>query len=129
MGMVKYFNSHFNCSKAFSLVEAVVAGVIFSIVVVGVFSSMAAVKKPVKNSDRGIDAIYYGQRILETLRANVDARDWDTGSLSPSTCTQISSCVQQIFKNGTRYTASYYVTAVPNSTARQVTMNIAFPDL
>ena len=108
----------------FSLVEVMVAGVIFSIAVVGVFSSLAAVKKPIHTSDKSLDAALCGQQVLEGLRASVDASNWNEDSsplkLKPDYApASVGACVG--------YTLEYAVTDAGNG-ARKVTLTVAFPD-
>ncbi len=67
--------------SAFSLVEALVAAVIFSIVVVGVFVSLSSLKKSNFEVDASYAAARCLQQFLEGFRAKVDARDYDTGKL------------------------------------------------
>ena len=108
--------------SAFSLVEAMVAGVIFTITAAGVFASLAAVQKPAVTNDKSLGAAYCGQKFFESLRANVDVRDWATGKLKPGggsvTCDQ----------NGVTYTVNYtIVDMLPSSTARQARITISWP--
>ena len=62
------------------MVEVMVAGLIFSIAAAGVFAALGSIKKPVTTSDKALQASYCGQQVLETLRARVDERDWDSGT-------------------------------------------------
>ena len=108
--------------SGFSLVEAVVAAVIFSITVVGVFASLAAIQQPAANSGQSLNAALCGQQVLENLRSKVDARDWDTGgalatgSHTPLTPSQCSS-----------FTFTYDVTApVAVNGARKVDLTVTW---
>lgn len=105
----------------FTLVEVVVAAVIFTIAVTGVFASLASLKKPVVTNDKALEAAYCGQQFLEGLRAAVDARDWSTGKLAPAVGVTGSPCVI----NGTTYTVTYTITAVGN--ARKATVTVSWP--
>ena len=67
--------------SGFSLVEALIAVTIFAVATVGVFMTIAAIKKPVMKTDMELTAAYFSQDILDGLRARVDARDWDSGDL------------------------------------------------
>ena len=82
----------------FSLVEVVVAAVIFSIAVVGIFSVFAISRRSSDASERSLLAAYLGRQILEDLRAKVDSRIWDTGAGGswdtpgdPITCPQLET--------------------------------------
>ena len=106
--------------SAFSLVEAMVAGTVFSIAVTGVFASLSAVQQPSVTTDKSLGAAYCGQQFLESLRAAVDARDWTTGKLKVGSGSDMS-CSQ----NGVTYTINYTITQV--DTARKATVSVTWP--
>lgn len=61
----------------FSLVEVMVASVIFSIAIVGIYASLSAVRQQTLNiSDKSLGAALCAQKFLEDRRAAVDMRDW-----------------------------------------------------
>ena len=97
--------------------SSMVAGVIFSIAVVGVFATLAAI-----NPDRTVGAAQCGQQLLEDLRAEVDARSWDTAGnrLTVGNNKDGGVCPQ----NGLIYNRSYNVALV--GSARQVTVTVTW---
>ena len=125
--MLKNLKHKQNSQKGFTMVEAVVAALIFAAVVVGIFSTTAALKKPAIGSDKKLTAAYYGKQILEDLRSKVDQRDWDlaAGSLSLGPHPPVTMFNPTY---GVTYTVTYTVTAVPGSTARQVALTVQWPD-
>jgi prepilin-type N-terminal cleavage/methylation domain-containing protein len=70
--------------KGFSIMESLVAAMIFSIGVVGVFAAMSSQKAPSEESDDRIKAALAGKQLLESLRSKVNAADYaaNTGELS-----------------------------------------------
>ena len=109
---------------AFSLVEAVVAGVIVSIAATGVLVSLSTVPKPIAAStDKSLGAAYCGQRFLESLRAGVDARDFSSGklALTSSPVTIQDYCAY----NNTKYSITYEITQA--DTARKAKVTVSWP--
>ena len=110
----------------FSLVEAIIAAVIFAIATAGIFSTLIVLRKPAAESDERIGAAYFAQQILEDLRAYVSANGWDTGPLSvgvhsgsgPITLTGSGPY-------GVLYTAQYTVTQDANG-ARKVQVSVTW---
>ena len=123
--------------SGFSLVEVIVASLIFATVVVGIFATTSAMKKPTVDSDKKLMAAFYGKQILEDLRVRVDQRDWDkctpaTPALSGS-LTVIGACNPHvpitIFNPtyNTTFTFTYIVTDVPGgSGARDVALTVTW---
>ncbi len=64
---------------AFSLMESLIAAVIFTIAVAGVYASIASVKKPVTDIDKKLSAAKCGQKVLEKLRGSVAYPEWSDG--------------------------------------------------
>ena len=124
--MLKNFKHKQNSQKGFTMVEAVVAALIFAAVVVGIFSTTAALKKPAVNSDKKLTAAYLGKQVLEDLRSKVDQRDWDTGALKVGGPYTLPPIVNPTY--GVTYTVTYTVSAVPGSSARQVDLKVQWPD-
>lgn len=98
--------------------EAALAAIIFAIAAAGIFSTVAVMRQPGAESEDRIGAAYFGQQILENLRAKVDQGTWDAGELSPGLHT-VSSGI---------YTATYNVTEEPGSGAKKVTVTVTWPD-
>ncbi len=107
-----------NNQHGFSMVEAMVAALILSIGVVGVFAAMSSQKAPVAQSDQRVLAALAAKQFLEGLRSKVNAVDYqaNTGVLSigPHGPTVVGI-----------YTFNYTVTAAGN--ARKVDLTVTFP--
>lgn len=71
-----------NGENGFTLMEVIVAGLIFSIATVGIFSALTSIRQPTAIIDQSVSMAYCGQQVLETFRARVDARDWNSGGLT-----------------------------------------------
>ena len=119
-----------NNKSGFSMVEALIAAVIFAVAVVGVFATSAALKKPTVVSDKKLTAAYIGKQVLEDLRSKVDQREWLTGSLATYNLA-LGDHGPFTFNNPTyqvAYNVMWTVSSVPNSDARQVLVTIQWPD-
>jgi Tfp pilus assembly protein PilV len=101
-------------SSGFSMMEALVASMVFAIGVVGVFTTMSAQKVPSAQADKRVMAAQAAKRFLEGLRGRVDAATYDSGALAVGNYT---------VSLGT-YTVNYTVT--PAGTARKVDLNITW---
>ena len=105
--------------QAFSIVEALVASLILTISVVGVFATMSAQKAPTASADKRVQAALAGKQFLEDLRSKVDATTYNQsgGPFDPATNPHGPFVV-----NG--YTINYNVTAVGN--ARKVDLSVTW---
>ena len=98
-------------NAAFSLVEVVVASLIFTVTIAGVLSSIAILKPPADFSEKGIEATYYAQKVLEDLRSKVDARTWnDPNDGTLSSLAPGAHASPPVVIDGVAYTATYIVT-------------------
>ena len=70
--------------QGFSLVEVVVATIVFLIAALGIFNVFFAMQNQAADSSDEIIAANYGRQVLESLRPNVDTRTWST--TWPLTC-------------------------------------------
>lgn len=98
--------------------EAALAAIIFAIAAAGIFSTVAVMRQPGAESEDRIGAAYFGQQVLENLRAKVDQGTWDTGELDPNRTHTVTSGI---------YTATYNVTT-ESSGAKKVTLQVTWPD-
>ena len=125
--------------SGFTIIEVIIASVIFGLVAIGSYSSMAALKKPTMESSEEVTAAYIGRQVLEDLRSQVDAATWDTGALSPtggpggdgSYVTGTNDFVKEVkVGQGTSrevtYRPSYQVTQDTLTNARQVTVTVTW---
>ena len=107
-----------------TLIEALLAGVVFILAVSGVFATMAAVRGPVTSKNNSVEAAIFGKQVLEDLRSKVDARDYNNnnGNLGIGTHTIVNGI----------YTALYNVTPLdvnnPNTSGRKVDVSVTWTD-
>ena len=105
----------------FSITEVIMAAVVFSVTAVGIISTVSVLKKPAVGWDRKLVGTYYGQQILEDLRAKVDQSNWADAS-SPLAVGN-HTVASYTAGNGTAYDATYTVTELPSG-AREVTLTV-----
>ena len=106
-----------NQSAGFSIIEVTVAALIFALTAVGIVSTVSSLRTPSATSQKDLQAAYYGQNILDDLRAKVDERTWTDPSnpLAVGTHTLPSSGI---------YNAVYTVTN--DGTGRNVVLSITW---
>lgn len=63
---------------AFSMVEAMVAAVVFTIAAAGILTAMSRARHPVANSDQRVRAAAYGKQVLDGLRAGLSTDTWNS---------------------------------------------------
>jgi len=109
-----------NTKSGFTLVEVVVAVLVFSLSIAGLLSVLANLNRPAAESFEEVQAIYAGKEFLENLRQAVDASTWDdSGSaLAPAVHTTSASS-----PSGMAFNAVYNVTS-DTSGGRWVDLNI-----
>ena len=61
-------------SSGFSIMEVTIAALIFALTAVGILSAISSLRTPAVTSEKELQAAYYGQTILDDLRAKVDER-------------------------------------------------------
>ncbi len=114
----------------FTLVEAIVGGVIFTIAVTGVFASLAYIKQPVVVSDSRLVGANCGDQFLESLRAKVDARDWGAVGtlleLGAHTINGASTPAIGTFSQCSTATSIDYVVTAEASGARKVVVTVTW---
>ena len=110
--------------SGFTLMEAMVAALVFSIAVAGIFASMAGVQNQ-KNqiSDATVGAALCGQQFLEKKRAAVDGRDWNSGALA-ITAGQVGAGTCS--NGGVIYTMNYNISNVTGTSARKGTVTVTW---
>lgn len=111
---------HFLARRAFSMVEVVVASIIFVIAATGVFATMAKMNNPVVQSDSRVKAALFGKKLLDNLSKDVTDLTYDTGNLSIGTHMVAADPADTEFA---AYSATYVVTTHASG-ARQVTLNV-----
>jgi Tfp pilus assembly protein PilV len=109
-------------NEGFTVVEVIVASLIFALTAAGIFATISALNQPVVESSEEVKAAFLGKRILEDLRKEVDATIWTGGPLDPANSPYAMNAV---IIDGVTYTPVYSVINDPNGTgARKVTLNI-----
>jgi len=66
-------NAPRNDTMAFSLLEVLLASIIFIITISGVFVTLNYVRQPVLDKESALSAAVFGKQVLEALRSKVDA--------------------------------------------------------
>jgi len=101
-----------------SIVEIVVTTIVFVIAAAGILSTMIMFRPQGKEASLKIEAAYIGRGIIDDLRQQVNAEDWNSpgSSLEPGDYTVTIG----------DYTVDYTIGA--GTDLRRLTMNITFPD-
>jgi type II secretory pathway pseudopilin PulG len=77
-------------NSAFTLLEILLATIIFIISIAGVFATLNAVRQPVIDKESALTATIFGKQVLEALRSQVNAAT-SSNYYSDSTCTPTCS--------------------------------------
>lgn len=109
-------------SKAFSLLEVMVAAVVFTLFVAGVFSSIKALNNPLTTTDKQSKGVQYGKRFLESLSKEVRADTWDIAGSNNLTIGTRAIPADPDFPG---FSGNYTVSS--QSGARKVILTIATP--
>ena len=108
--------------NGFTLVEVVVASVIFAITAAGIVAMLSALSKPADEAQEAVAASLVGKQILEEFRKEVDMTTWDEpgGALAvggPYT-------LPDVVIDGTTYTPTYTVVEDASTGARRVDLHV-----
>ncbi len=108
-------------TQGFSLVEVVVASVVFAVSAAGVIAMMSSLNKPSEESSDAITASMVGKQILEKLRKDVDMVTWDDpgGALTVGDHTMADVVI-----DGKTYTPTYTVVEDASTGARRVDLHV-----
>ena len=100
-----------------SIVEVIITSVIFVIGAAAVLSTTSQFRPQGQESSQKMEAAYMGKGIIDDLRQQVSADDWNTGNLMIGTYSLV---------NGD-FTIDYRITEpIPN--LRHITMTVTWPD-
>lgn len=103
-----------------SIVEIIVTTVVFVIAAAGILATVVMFRPQGKESSLKIEAAYIGAGIIDDLRRDVNAEEWnDVGSNLAVGNYSVTSGI---------YTINYTITQ-PTLGLRHLAMNITFPDL
>lgn len=112
-----------NKNTGFTITEVIIATLIFSLAMAGVFASISQLRQPAVESSQEVTAAFLGKKILDDLRGDVNQDTWNSGNLVAGTT--YGPYTQTI--GGKAYFYSYDVIADPDGTrARQVTLNVTW---
>ncbi|MDP2830669.1 MAG: prepilin-type N-terminal cleavage/methylation domain-containing protein [Candidatus Omnitrophota bacterium] len=106
----------------FSLVEILVATVVFSLVMLGMVSVFVAAKGHIMRSRERMISVEIGKFFIDPLQMDVKQENWDTSIfvLGKSPNTQII--------NNTKFTATYVISNVIGTDLYRVITTITWPD-
>jgi prepilin-type N-terminal cleavage/methylation domain-containing protein len=127
MKMRFFLNEQKILHKGFSITEVIIATVIFSFVVAGSISAVSALKKPAYASKEDVTAAYLAKQILEGLRSDVNAENWNSGELNPNGgpgSNGVYNNLNAVIIDGITYTPAYQVENDTLTSARKVTLTI-----
>lgn len=111
----------------FTLVEVIVATIIFLLAAAGLFATISALGKPSSVSEREMRAAMIAKSIIHDLRKEVDSDTWNFGNLQAGAT--YSAPVTPLFSAEIPYYATYTVEADPlGSRARRVTVNVTWEE-
>ena len=102
-----------------SIVEVVVASVIFVISAIGIFSSLAMLRPQGTASTKKLAALYAGKQVMDDLRGQVYGNMWT----NPASPLYPSATISQTISS---YTVSYYTVDVPGLQLRKMMMNVQY---
>ena len=111
-----------NKTTGFTIAEVVIATMIFTLAMAGVFATISQLRQPAVASSQQVTAAFIGKKILDDLRSEVSATTWNSGLLTPG-----NTYMNQVTVGTITYNATYTVQNDPNGTnARQVTLNVTW---
>ena len=102
-----------------SILEVIVASIIFMTTAVGFFSAMTMLRPQGANSTKKLQALYVGKQVADKLRAQVYGNLWIGGALDPAGGTRSQTIGA--------YTVNYTVTDV-NPYLRRLDMTVEYPN-
>ena len=95
--------------NAFTMVEIVVATLVFALAIAGLLATIQSLNRPAVESFEEVQAAYVARQILEDLRLSIDAETWDnTNSPLKPTTNPVTATVQPE-TGGIIYNTSYTV--------------------
>ena len=104
--------------NAFSMVEVIVAAVLFAVASAGIFATISYTNRSIESNTR-VRASVFSKKILDQLNREVSAATWNTGGLSVGNHNVAAD------PDFTGCTASYVVSNV--SSTRKVVLTVDCP--
>jgi len=114
-----------DAETGFTMIEVIVASLVFAIAAAGIFATSAALNRPSEVSDEKLKAAFLGKQILESLRTAVNDDTW----MDPSSDLALGShpAANLIVIGGVSYNCSYFVMPDPSgSRGRRVDLNVTW---
>ena len=114
--------------NAFTLVEVLVAAIIFALAATGLFTAFSTQGAASGKSERRLMAVYYGRQLLEDLRNKVDNRT----SAWPLTCDNAThlwpGATPPISGMAATYSCDTIAAGRPGEGSRKVTLNVQWTE-
>jgi len=101
--------------QGFTMVEVVVAAVIFALAAAGIFATISAMQQPAVESEEEIKAAFMAKRVLDEFRNNVDASLWSDPMWDPA---GNPHTLGDVIIDGITYTPTYDVTDMPDGSKK-----------
>ncbi len=113
-----------NKKTGFTLLEVIIAAIIFTITAAGLLTAVSLTRIPAQDSTAKVQAMFRLKQLMDALASQVSANTWNlaNSNLYPGTY-EYSDGVYNI-----TYNVSYENALDPNS-PRLVTANISYPDI
>jgi len=108
------------------LIEIVVATLIFSLAITGLFSAITSLNRPGTESFEEVQAAYAAKGVLEELRSAIDAQVWEESDPSSYDLVEGETyTLSTIEYEGVPYSINYAVTGDPSG-GRWVDLTISW---
>jgi len=104
-----------------SITEVIVSSIFFVVVGIGIFTTISMLQPQNDSAIKKIEAIYTGKSVLAELRRNLTALNWNQVGGNYVAGTQHS------ITRGD-YTINFITQDIVGSAARQIFVNISYPD-
>ena len=102
-----------------SFVEIVVTAVIFIVAGLGLFTSISMLRPQGADSAKKLEAAYIGKQVIDQLRAQVDARTWNSSLSNLAPNVMHSSVIDG-------YTVNYFLLDDNSLGIRQLYLNVYY---
>lgn len=111
--------------KGFTLIEVIVASIIFIMTAAGLLATISAISRPAAISERELTAATIARGVIERLRKDIDAESWSdsTGNLSIGSHTMTPLTV-----TGKTFARSYAVTTDASTGGRNISVTVTWDE-
>ena len=120
--------------KSVSLAEILISAAVFSVAAVGTFSALSTMRQASDETDRSLQAVYYGRQIFDELRGKVDQATWNAWDLTcdnawrPWAGDTPSTAFFSNFSGSANYLCEDIAVGSNPSALRKVTLNIIWQE-